>query len=108
MQPDAEDGRNMATKMKTAKALGFGLGQLVSTGLYPAVIISDVNTATPMCEVWGVEQESGSVYAHDLRLITTAEFEKAVQLCGHTLPLKPWSERALLGLQAAGIPCEER
>lgn len=94
--------------MTTAKKLGFGLGQLVHTGAFPAVIVSDVNTATPVCEVWGFEQESGSVYASDLRRLTTDEFISAVKSQGHELPLRPWSERALLGLQAAGVPCEGR
>jgi hypothetical protein len=94
--------------MTTAKKLGFALGQLVHTGAFPAVIISDVNTATPVCEVWGFEQESGSVYASDLRKLGTDEFIEAVESHGHDLPLRPWSERALLGLQAAGVPCEKR
>jgi hypothetical protein len=94
--------------MTTAKKLGFALGQLVHTGAFPAVIVGEVNTATPMCEVWGFEQESGSVYASDLRRLTTEEFLEAVAHHGHQLPLKPWSERALLGLQAAGVPCEKR
>jgi hypothetical protein len=92
----------------TAKKLGYALGQLVYTGAFPAVIVGEVNTATPMCEVWGYEQESGSCYASDLRKLTTDEFIALVKAAGHELPLKPWSERALLGLQAAGVPCEGR
>lgn len=99
--------------MTTAKKLGFGLGDLVSTGQmegvpFVGVVVGEVNTATPMCEVWGFEQEQGSVYAHQLKKITTAEFIALVQQAGHTLPLKPWNDRSLIGLEQAGVPAEKR
>lgn len=93
--------------MSSAKKLGYAVGQLVWTGSFPAVIVGDVHTTTPTCEVWGVEQETGSVYAKDLAPLKTAGFIEEVQVQGHTLPLKPHSERAYLGLIAAGVPCDD-
>lgn len=60
--------------MKTAKALGFVKGDFVWTGAFPGILVSDVHTSTPVAEVWGFDHESGSVYAHDLRKLTKAEF----------------------------------
>lgn len=53
--------------MKTAKALGFKKGDLIHTGVFPGIIVGDAHTATPLCEVWGIEHEMGSAYAADLR-----------------------------------------
>ncbi len=80
--------------MKTAKALGFKKGDFVFTGMFPAIIISDAHTATPCCEVWGIEHESGSVYAHELRRITKDEFINACIDQGHVVPLNPYSDVA--------------
>jgi hypothetical protein len=60
-----------------------------------------------MLEVWGFEQEQGSAYAHQIRKITATEFLAAVAKSGHTLPLKPYNERALAGLEIAGIQAEK-
>lgn len=60
--------------MKTGKALGFKKGDFVITPVFPGVIVSNVHTIAPVCEVWGIEHESGSVYAHDLVKITGEEF----------------------------------
>lgn len=94
--------------MPSARKLGFAVGQLVWTGAFPAVLIGDINTETPMCEVWGFEQESGSVFAKDLKPLSTESFIKAVERQGHQLPLRPWSERAVVGLEQAGVPVERR
>lgn len=60
--------------MKTAKALGFMKGDLVFTGMFPGIVCMDVNTARPMCEVWGVAHELGSVYAENLKLLKPDEW----------------------------------
>lgn len=60
--------------MKTGKALGFKKGDFVMTPLSPGIIIGQVHTTAPLCEVWGVEQEMGSAYAEELVKITGAEF----------------------------------
>ena len=48
--------------MQTAKALGFKKGDFVHTGTFPGIVIGDVDTATPRCEVFGLEHEIGSAY----------------------------------------------
>lgn len=66
--------------MKTGKALGFKKGDFVYTGAFPGIIISDVQTFAPCCEVWGIEHEMGSAYATDLRRLSFAQFvEMATQ-----------------------------
>ena len=62
--------------MLTAKKLGFKKGDFVHTGTFPGIVIGDVDTATPRCEVWGVEHEMGSAYAEDLTLMTWEDFQK--------------------------------
>lgn len=61
--------------MKTAKALGFKKGDCVIIGsthtafpssCFVGVLVSDVHTSTPCCEVWGLAHEAGSVYAHEI------------------------------------------
>jgi hypothetical protein len=79
--------------MKTAKALGFKKGDFVFTGAFPGIVISDVNSATPCCEVWGFEHESGSAYAQDLAHLTKGEFIAACRAQGHT-ELAPFSDVA--------------
>ena len=70
--------------MKTAKALGFKKGDLVVTRMgFPGVIIQDVNRATPLLEVWGLEQEMGSVYAEELRAIDRERFTLLAMKHGH-------------------------
>lgn len=61
--------------METAKKLGFTKGDFVHTGAFPAVVIGDVHTRTPLCEVWGFEHEMGSAYAEDLAPMTWEEFK---------------------------------
>lgn len=61
--------------METAKRLGFRKGEFVHTGAFPGIIIGDVHTRTPTCEVWGFEHEMGSAYAEDLTLLSWPEFK---------------------------------
>lgn len=70
--------------MKTAKSLGFSKGDLVHTGLFPGIIIGHANTGTPLCEVWGVEQELGSVYAEDLSRLSWPNFLVELASLGYT------------------------
>jgi len=58
----------------TGKSKGLKKGDFVFTGAFPGIIVSDVHTFAPCCEVWGFEHESGSCYATDLRKITKEEF----------------------------------
>ena len=83
--------------MQTAKSLGFKKGDFVMTGdgNFPAILVSDVHTATPCAEVWGWEHESGSTYAHMLRRITKEEFlEKAKACYGGVANEPPYSQVA--------------
>lgn len=67
--------------MSTAKALGFKKGDCVAIGCpeipvehrFVGVIMSDVHTASPCVEVWGLAHEGGSCRAHDLQKITKEE-----------------------------------
>jgi len=61
--------------MQTGKQLGFKKGDFVHTGAFPGIIIGDVHTQTPTCEVWGFEHEMGSAYAEDLTLLSWQEFK---------------------------------
>lgn len=54
---------------KTAKAMGFKKGDWVWYGGWYAKIIGQVHTATPLCFVFGWEEEAGSVYAHDISVM---------------------------------------
>lgn len=60
---------------KTAKSLGFVKGDYAIDRNFGWVhkLIQDVHTATPLCEVWGLEHEYGSAYAADLVKITEQE-----------------------------------
>ena len=97
----------MNTKEKTAKALGYQVGDLVYTGAFPGILISDVNSATPTCEVFGFEQEMGSCYASDLRRLTKEEWLNSVFALGHKLPFRVWSQKSLGALRAVGISVEK-
>ena len=66
-------------KIATGKSLGFKKGEFVWTGAFPGIIISDVRTYAPCCEVWGFEHEMGSAYATDLRKISFDEFKAQAQ-----------------------------
>jgi hypothetical protein len=61
-------------KMKSGKSLGFKKGDFVFTGSFPGIIISDVQTYAPCCEVWGYEHEMGSAYAEELIKLDYASF----------------------------------
>jgi hypothetical protein len=87
----------------TGKKLGFKVGDLVSTGSFPAVIISDVNTSTPCCEVFGFEQESGSAYATDLKHLSVGEFVQQALRNGHTEPFRTYSKATYSALLGAGL-----
>lgn len=78
--------------MQTAKKLGFKKGDFVLTECgFPAILISDVHTSTPVAEVWGLEHEGGSVYADKLVLLAYWQFKAHCQQWGHTL-LTPFSD----------------
>lgn len=79
-------------KPVSAASLGFKVGDFVFTGAFPGIIISDVRTSTPCCEVFGFEQELGSCYAHDLRHLSRQEFLDMCVAGGHDLPLRPHSD----------------
>lgn len=68
--------------METGKALGFKKGDFVHTGFFPGIIVSDVHTFAPCCEVWGVEHEIGSSYAKDLRKLSYLEWLYAAKQNG--------------------------
>jgi hypothetical protein len=69
----------IATKSSTGKSLGFKVGDFIWTGAFPGIIISDVGTYAPCCEVWGWKHEMGSAYATDLRKISFEEFKAQAQ-----------------------------
>lgn len=83
----------------TAKALGFKKGDFVFTGVFPGIIISDVHTSTPCCEVWGVEHEMGSAYATDLKKLTKAEFLASAERYGFS-PERVYSDVSRAALDA--------
>ena len=81
--------------MKTAKSLGLVKSDFIVTEAgFPAILAKDLNTATPMAEVWGFYQECGSVYAERCRKITKTEFLDLCQRHGHNAPLSPHTEEA--------------
>lgn len=92
----------------SGKKLGLRVGDFVHTGAFPAVIISDVGTYAPCCEVFGLEQELGSVYAHDLKPITKEQFITLAEDFGHGQPFRVWSDRTLASMRAAGFQVEKR
>jgi hypothetical protein len=77
--------------MITGKNRGFKKGDFVFTGAFPGIIISDVHTFAPCCEVFGFEQECGSAYAKDLRKLTAAEFVIMAGQQGHDVPFRVYS-----------------
>lgn len=92
--------------MQTGIKRDFKVGDLVWTGAFPAIIISDVRTSTPCCEVFGFEQECGSVYATDLRPLPKDDWLLACAANGHRAPFRVWSEKSLRALTALGIQVE--
>jgi hypothetical protein len=93
--------------MQSGKKLGFAVGDLVHTGAFPAIIISDVHTYAPCCEVFGFEQECGSAYAEEMRKLTAAEWLAECEANGHKPPFRVYSERSYQTLQELGIPAEK-
>lgn len=85
----------------SAKKLGFKKGDFVWTGIFPGIVVSQVHTSTPVCEVWGIEHESGGVYSTDLKKIGRVTFNSLVAQQGHTLPLNPHFEVARDALKGA-------
>ena len=75
--------------METARRLGFRKGEFVHTGAFPGIIIGAVNTATPLCEVWGLDHEMGSAYAKDLTLLPWPQFESNALACYIVTPVTP-------------------
>jgi hypothetical protein len=86
--------------MLTGKKLGFKKGDFVFTGAFPGIIISNVNTSTPCCEVWGIEQEMGSAYASEMRKLSPVEFAEMVKAHGYSLPLSAYAEESKKALKA--------
>jgi hypothetical protein len=80
-------------KSVTGKSRGFQKGDFVHTGAFPGIIISDVHTFAPCCEVWGFEHEGGSAYAKDLTKLTFEEFKLQIEAEGHKIEtLNPFSD----------------
>ena len=77
--------------MITGKSRGFKKGDFVFTGAFPGIIISDVHTFAPCCEVWGFEHEGGSAYATDLSKLTYDEFISMTKAQGYD-QLDPFSD----------------
>ena len=80
LAPETESRKE--SKMKTAKALGFKKGDFVHTGAFPGIIMGDVHTAAPTCEVWGFEHEMGSAYSEDLTFLTWEDFQQVAKRYG--------------------------
>jgi TolA-binding protein len=109
LEDQVDEGERSSKMAITGKKLGFKVGDLVHTGAFPGIIISDVGTTAPCCEIFGIEQEMGSVYAHDLKPLPPAEFVALAQQFGHGRDgFQVWSEKSLKALQAAGIKVEKR
>lgn len=87
--------------MVTGKRRGFKVGDFVHTGAFPGIIIADVGTYAPCCEVWGFEHEMGSAYATDLVKLSYQEFLTACQAGGYTFAnLAPYSKVSKKALEA--------
>lgn len=102
-------GRSHALRekhMKTGKALGFKKGDFVHTGAFPGIIISDVQTFAPCCEVWGFEHEMGSAYAEDLTPLTWEDFQQVAKRYGFdgTADSKVAQEAIAQAKAATGVP----
>ena len=78
-------------KTITGKSKGLKKGDFVHTGAFPGIIISDVHTFAPCCEVWGFEHEMGSAYASDIVKISKDEFIQMTTAEGHG-ELNPYSK----------------
>ena len=87
--------------MITGKAIGLKKGDFVFTGAFPGIVISDVHTSTPCCEVWGFEHESGSAYAKDMSKITYGTFLAMCADHGHNAPLEAYSTVAKAAIRNA-------
>lgn len=89
--------------MITGKKRGLAVGDFVHTGAFPGVIISDVGTYAPCCEVFGFEQECGSAYAADMTKLTPAQFLEQAAMNGHKPPFKVYGKATYDAMKAAGI-----
>lgn len=82
--------------MKTAKSLGINKGDFVMTGAgFPAIVIGQAHTATPLCEVWGFEHECGSDYAERLSKITKVQFTESAGYKKHPVAFTDVAKKAL-------------
>lgn len=91
--------------MKTGKKLGLKKGDFIITGDggFPAIVIGDVNTFAPTCEVWGFEQEIGSTYAETAKKISATAFFFQCLRFGHANPAARSKEgKAALEVAKAG------
>lgn len=92
----------------TGKKLGLKVGDLVVTGAgFAAVIISDVNTHTPCCEVFGIEQECGSDYAESIVKVSIGRWLELAKGYGHTPPFRVYGKATYSALMGAGIEVEK-
>jgi len=66
--------------MRTAKAMGFVKGDFAIDREFGFIhkLIQGLNTATPLCEVWGFEHEFGSAYAENLTKISEEEARQLI------------------------------
>jgi len=87
--------------MSTGKARGFAKGDFVWTGAFPGIIISDVHTFAPCCEVWGFEHEMGSAYAEDLIKMEPLKWAEAARKYG--FDGTAYAKESKAAIQAAGI-----
>ena len=82
----------------TGKALGFKKGDCIATGPFVGVIMSDVHTTTPCCEIWGVAHEGGSCYARDLKKITVEQLKQSPFYKQDPHPFSKEGKKALGGI----------
>ena len=98
--------------MKTAKALGILKGQYVVTNMgFVGIVEQQVNTATPMLEVWGLEHEMGSAYAEELVQISATQFLDLLrqQPCWlQNRGCKPYGKESIRLFKALGIEEESK
>lgn len=87
---------------------GLAVGDFVHTGAFPAIIISDVRTYAPCCEVFGFEQECGSAYAAEMIRLTKGQFLEMCERQGYKQPFEVYSQKSYDALKAAGIEVTKR
>ena len=82
----------------TAKSLGFKKGDcVVIDDAFVGVLMLDVHTCAPCCEVWGLAHESGSVYAESLKKITPEQLMDTNYYKADPKPFSKEAKKALRG-----------